>query len=265
MGIWSRSTSLLGASARLLRTHSRLTVFPVLSGLSVLLVAAAFGTPAFFTGQHSRTAGTLLGVAGLLVMAMVATFFKAALITQADRALRGEQPGIGAGLAAAGRRWPRLLAWAVVSVTVSQLLSAIESRLGIIGNVVGWLADIGWRIVSFFVLPVIALEDVPLREAPRRSAQLVRRAWGEDAVGQTGIAVLGLLASVAGVAVLLVVGSLIRGSATLAVCLVLAFVWIVVVAVVCSALTSVYRTALYRYAADGAVPAPFADTELAGA
>jgi hypothetical protein len=41
--------------------------------------------------------------------------------------------------------------------------------------------------------------------------------------------------------------------------------WILAVSVVVSAMTGIYKTALYRYAVDGRAPAGFAESDLADA
>src|SRR3954471_17547673 len=113
MGRLARSYALFVASLRVLRAHKGLAWFTVLAGVAGLFVAGAFLTPAFFLSHveitdHGRlTAGSwVLLAAFYLVSAFVTIFFNAGLISQADVALRGGSPAVGAGLAAAARRWP---------------------------------------------------------------------------------------------------------------------------------------------------------------
>ena len=264
MAYWSDVFGMFRISMRVLRSHPRLMVFPVLSGIMALLVAAAFLTPAFFSGS-GRTGSILLGLGCVLGVTVVTTFFKAALISQADVALRGGDARIGSGLAAAGRRWPHLLAWSLCAVTVSLVLRAIESQLDFLGRFLGVLAEIGWNLIAYLVLPILTLEDIRLRDAPKRSAELFRRTWGENIAGQVGLGVLGLLGSAVGVAAVLGLGSLLGGRVTLYVCAGLCVVWVLFLSVLVSALGGVYQTALYRFAADGTVPGAFADADLEGA
>ncbi|MBP2182821.1 DUF6159 family protein [Amycolatopsis magusensis] len=251
------------ASWRVLRTQPRIAGFPVLSGLTVLLVAAAFLTPALFAAQRPGMLGWVLLAAGcLLAITMVTTFFKAALISQADVALRGERARIGSGLVAAGRRWPGLLAWSVLTLTVSAVLRAIEDRMDFALRFLGALADIGWNLIAYLVLPVLTLEGMRLRDAPKRSAELLRRTWGENIAGYAGLSLLGMVASATGVAAVIGLGSLIGGRATLYVCLLLSLVWVLLVAVVVATLNGIYQTALYRFATGEAFSAALGDLDL---
>lgn len=273
MGRLALSFKLFSASFRVLRAHKGLTWFPVLAGIAGLLVAAAFLTPAFFTahvqtGDAQPTPATWVLLAVFYVVsAFVTIFFNAALISQADIALRGDGglPGVGAGLAAAGRRWPVLLGWAGVTATVSLVLRTLEERLGFLGQIVSSLVGLAWRVTTFLVLPVVMLEGVGVRDGVKRSVELLRRTWGENVVGNAGIGLVGFLLTLVGYAVFLGAGLLLGGTATVFVCVGLAIVWTLLVAVFITTLTGIYQTALYRYAADGVVPGEFASVDFAGA
>ena len=51
-----------------------------------------------------------------------------------------------------------------------------------------WIGSIAWSLASFFVVPVLAVEDVGVRAALRRSVGTIRSQWGESV---TGVAVIG--------------------------------------------------------------------------
>jgi hypothetical protein len=272
MGRLARSYALFVAALRVLRAHKGLAWFTVLAGVAGLFVAGAFLTPAFFLSHveitdHGRlTAGSwVLLAAFYLASAFVTIFFNAGLISQADVALRGGSPAVGAGLAAAANRWPVLLGWAGISATVSLVLRTIEERLGFLGSIVSGLVGLAWRLTTFLVLPVVMLEGAGVKAGVRRSVELFRRTWGENAAGGAGIGLIGFILSLAGYAVLLLAGFLLGGTATVFVCLGLALVWSVLVAVFTTTLSGIYQTALYRYAADGVVPGEFAAVDFAGA
>ncbi len=272
MGRLARSYALFVASFKVLRAHKGLTWFTVLGGVAGLFVAAAFLTPAFFASHaeitdHGRlTAGSwVLLAAFYFVAAFVSIFFNAALISQADVALRGGEPSVGAGLAAAGQRWPALLGWAAVSATVGLILRAIEERLGFLGRIISSLVGLAWQLTTFLVLPFVVLEGAGVKDGVRRSVELFRRTWGENVAGGAGIGLIGFILSLAGYAVLLLAGFLLGGTATLFVCVGLAIVWSVLVAVFTTTLSGIFQTALYRYAADGVVPGEFASVDFADA
>ncbi|HEY7595033.1 MAG TPA: DUF6159 family protein [Actinophytocola sp.] len=264
MGRLATSWRMFKASWHVLRTRKELAVFPLLSGVAALIVAVVFLTPAVFTVDfdHDRaTPGTyVLLVAYYLVTAYVAIFFNAALVSQANIALTGGDPSVAGGLKVAGANWLRLLPWALLAATVSLVLRAIEERLGFLGRIVIGLIGMAWNLVTYLVLPVLVLEGVGTRDALRRSANLFRGTWGENVLGNAGIGVFGFLLFLPSIA-LVAIGAA-AGGATAFVCVIIAIVWGLVVSIVTAALSGIYQTALYRYAADGTTAAEFAGADL---
>ncbi len=114
MGRIARSFEMFKASLRVLNTRKELVLFPVLSGAATLIVAAGFLVPGLLASRDSLDAGDKLEPAsyviffvGYLVLAYVAIFFQAALISQADIALQGGDPSVAGAFAWHGRtHWP---------------------------------------------------------------------------------------------------------------------------------------------------------------
>ena len=265
MGRFARSWQIFKASWRVLRSRKELAVFPLLSGLATLVVAASFLTPALFTIRDSASdrptaASYLLFLGFYLVTAYVTIFFNAALISQANVALSGGDPSVAGGLRVAGANWLRILPWALLSATVSLVLRAIEERLGFLGRIVIGLIGMAWQLVTYLVLPVLVLEGIGTRDSVKRSADMFKRTWGENVLGNAGIGVISFLAFLPGVALIALGVS--AGGATLLACVVVAVLWLIVVAIASAALSGIYQTALYRYAADGAVAPAFAQADL---
>ena len=109
-GKFARSWALMKASAAVLRSDKSLLVFPLLSGLCTLLVAASFlipvGLMAIGDGHagarvdEGMSAGAYLLMFGFyLVQYFVIIFFQTALTGVALMHLRGEPTSVGAGLA----------------------------------------------------------------------------------------------------------------------------------------------------------------------
>lgn len=265
MGRFSRSWKMFTASWRVLRSRKELAVFPVLSGAAGLLAVIVFLTPAVFTvdfgGDGGPTAGTyVLLVAFYLVSAYVAIFFNAALVSQAHIALKGGDPSVAGGLRAAGAMAGRLVPWALLSATVSLILRMIEERLGFLGRIIAGLIGMAWQLVTYLVLPVMVLEEAPTKPAVKRSAEMFRNTWGENVLGNVGIGAVGFLLFLPVVA-LVVLGS-VAGGALAWVLFALAVLWFLAAIVVTSALSGIYQTALYHYAASRDVPQEFAGIDF---
>src|SRR5690606_2028375 len=103
--------------------------------------------------------------------------------------------------------------WALVSMVVALLINGIRDRGGNAGRILGAIGAAAWGFVTFFVVPVLALEGIGPIKAMQRSGQLVRQKGGQQATGNiaigglaTAAAMLGGIVLVGGV-VLLVTGA----------------------------------------------------------
>jgi len=256
MGKIARTMELAKASFGVLRADKELLLLPILSFLAGAIVAATFVIPTLLIVDQESPLTYVVAFVTYVALAYVTIFFNTALVAAADERLQGGNPTLGSALRGATQRAGRIFPWAVVSATVSVLLRALEERGGIIGRIAASLAGIAWSLVTFLVIPVLVIEDVPVRDAIRRSGELFKRTWGENVTAMVGFGLLGFLAILPAVA--LVAVAVASGSGTVAaISVAVAVVWMVGVAVVLSALSAIFQTALYRYAADGEAVGPF--------
>lgn len=271
MGRIRRSWYLGTLSWRVLRRDRTLAVFPVFAAVGAVAVLLAFGGLIALTGiddAGNETSlapiGWVLLLAMYLVVGIVVTFFQSALVCGANERLDGRDSSVRGAISAAGRRLPAIAAWAVLTTTVSLILQAIEERAGVVGQIIAGLFGAAWRVVTFLAVPVVVLEGKGPFASLKRSGGLLRQTWGENLVGQLGFGILGFVASLPALACIAI--AVVAG--TWAVSLPLGAVgalWLIGVSVVISAMTGIYKTALYRYSVDGKAPAGFATSDLADA
>jgi hypothetical protein len=169
---------------------------------------------------------------------------------------QGREMSVGEGLSSAARHLPSIFLWALVSATVGVLLHLIQRRAGFIGRFAAALMGGIWSLVTFFVVPVLILEDKGVVDAVKESVALIRRTWGESIVGSGSIMLIfvfiGIFGMVCVFASLLVGNMVIFGSAV-----VLFIILVVLLAIVASAMQGIFITALYTYARTGIVPSEF--------
>jgi hypothetical protein len=191
---------------------------------------------------------------------VLAFLANAALISPAHIALKGGDLSVAGGLRTAGSMAGRLFPWALLTATVSLIIRAVEERLGFLGRIIGGLIGMAWNLVTYLVLPVMVLERATTKPAVKRSTELFRNTWGENVLGNVGIGAIGFLLFLP--CVLLVVLGAAAGGAVSGVCFGLAVLWFLGSLVVTSALSGIYQTALYHYAAEQSVPQEFAGADL---
>jgi hypothetical protein len=268
MGKFARSWALAKASMSVLRSDKELLVFPLLSVLAVMLVAATFLLPLFGLGvldgaQRGDSVPSLFylwGFAFYFVQYFVVFFFTTALVGAAMQRLDGGDPSVGSGLRIAAGKWVSILGYAAIAATVGMILRGIEQRAGIVGKIVAGFIGVAWTLATFLTVPVLVAQDIGPVAAVKESATLLKRTWGEGLIGNGGIGLVGGLAAVAVMLVgLALTGFLVKaglGGAAIAV-IVLSVLAVVCIGLVQSALGGIYSAALYRYATAGDAPAGF--------
>ncbi len=266
MGRMQRSFELGKASWRVLRTNRALGVVALFSLIGAAVVGLVFAGLAWAAGGgsstefHSGPAFWLVVLLGYVASAVVTTYCTAALVVGADVALSGGEATVALSLAGANKKWHRILPWALVVATVSIVVRALE-RNGIVGQIIAGFLGLAWAVLTFLALPVIVLEDVGVRDTLTRSKDLLKQTWGENLFGQLGFGLFSIVLMLPGLAVFGL--SILSGvDAIMIVGIAIAVVWTLVVSVIVSALSGIYRTALYRYAVEGFVPEAFAGVGL---
>jgi hypothetical protein len=259
-------------SLRVLMLDKELLVFPLLSGISCLLLLVAFFAGVWATGTAGEDGAVRTHVSWVVVLAyyfanyFIIVFFNSALVACAMIRFRGGVPTLGAGMSAARERLPQIAAWALLAASVGVVLKIIENRVGFVGRIVTALLGAAWTVGSFFVVPVLVTERIGPVDAFKRSVAILRKAWGESVVGSLG---LGLITTLVTMGLLILTGfattflAVNVGSMAIALAGMLAMVLIVVLAaLVGSALNAIVLSALYLYAIEGKVPEAFAGARL---
>ena len=271
MGKFARSWALMKASASVLRSDKSLMMFPLLSGLCSLIVAASFLIPIAVTLGlvHHATANQERGFSVAAYLALfvfylvqyfLIIFFNTALAGTVLARLRGEPATMSTGFAVARSRWGSILGYALIAATVGLFLRALQERLGLLGRLMAGLFGLAWTVASFLVVPVLASQNVGPMDAVSRSVSLLKRTWGENLIGQGGIGVVfGVITVVTTFAFgLLVVAAIVSQSIPLiVVAIALAVVALITLALVHAALQGIYAAVLYRYAEAGEVGGGF--------
>lgn len=266
---------LLGATWALLRQDKELIALPFIGSVAGVVAAIIFFLPGYGVGWlvNGRENGDLAYYAGMVLAGLGATlvgvFFQTALVIGANQRAEGGDPTVGSCLRGAWtHRW-RIVQWSLVTATVGLVLRAIQERLGFLGAVVNVLGGLAWGIATFVVVPVVVAEDVGPVTAVKRSAQVLRDTWGTSlrtaARGGLIAFALWIVPTVALMAGFVLIGSGDDGLfATGLVLAVVAFVALIVLATLFSAVGAYARALIYRYAVG--LPTPGIDaTVLAGA
>jgi len=289
MSRFQRSWALLKCSFRVVDTNRKLLLFPMVLILLMVVIAMFFLAPIAFwpTGHgladaahwkavadrwivrdphgkqmNANLAKYAVAAAFYLVATFLATFVNVAFYSQILNALRGRQVSVSAGLRLAWTRLGAIIAWSLLTGLVGLIIRKLEERVGIVGRWIVGLIGLAWGVASVFAVPIIVVgtEGANPVHILKTSAATLKKTWGESLLGYLGLRIGGLVAFLGSVVLLTVAIVLSVALKTFWIIGITFVVWILGLMAFLYLLNvagQVYMGALYLYAAEGLVPAPF--------
>ena len=252
---------LIKASAAVLRADKELIVFPIVSAIGVLVVTASFALPTILAGfldtlleGHAQIFGFVVAFLFYVVQYTVIIFANSALVGAAMIRLRGGDPTVGDGFRVAMKHFGAILGYALISATVGMVLRWLSERGKTVGQIVSSIVGLAWNLATYLVVPVLVVEGVGPVEAVKRSADLLKKTWGEQIVGNFSIGLifvlLAVLVALLGIPVFILVAST-HSPVLIALTALLFVLTFVFMGLISSTLNMIYVAAVYRYAAEG--------------
>ena len=270
-GRFSNSFALVKASANVLRLDKELMVFPLMSGVATMLVAASFIAPIFMIGPEIFIEGEspsysayALGFLFYLVQYTVIFFFNAALVGAALIRLDGGDPTVSDGLAIASKRMGSIIGYAAIAATVGMVLRFIAERAGFLGKIAVGFIGLAWTLTTYLTVPILVTKDIGPIDAVKESIAIFKRTWGEQVIGNFGMGWAVTLMAISWTLVSCVLLFLMApaGPALVIPIVGLMVLGYIVLALFASALNGIYTAALYRYAITG--EAGYFDADIMG-
>ena len=262
--------ALAKSSFKVLKLDPELMLFPLASGIACLLVLASFVLPLVgFGGDYlevitdDKTTGADIVAYILLFLFYFATyfviiFFNCALVSCAIIRFKGGDPTVMDGLRAAMGSIHYIAMWALVAATVGLILKVIESRSENVGRFIAGLLGAAWSMLTFFVAPILVVEQRAPWDAFKRSKDVMVKTWGETFAASFSLGLLNIVVFLIG-GLPIVAGIFMVGASPIIGYILIAIGIILVIGgILCTtALDTILLAALYIYAEEGVVPEAF--------
>ena len=237
-------------SLKVLKENKQLIIFPVLSGISLVLIMGSFVLVFLgvngWSDENIEDPGTIGNYLYLflfyLVNYFIVVFFNMSLIHCTRLYFRGEEVSINAGLRFSLSRIGTIFSWAVFAATVGTILRIIQEESGLIGKIITGIIGIVWNIATFFVVPVIAYEGLGPIAAFKRSSQLMKQKWGESLGATFSFGLIQFLAMIVLIIPLFFIGNMIHPIGGIA----LAIMGVFIIATIFSAAQTIFVSAVYH-------------------
>ncbi len=239
-------------SFKVLRENKSLVLFPILSSISLILIVASFCTAVVAANgwnienidiePPSKAEAYLYSFIYYIVNYFVVVFFNMALVHCTKLYFQGEKPTIRQGIQFSLSRIGTIFSWAIFAATIGTILKAIQEESGLVGKIITGIIGIVWSIATFFVVPVIAYENLGPIAAVKRSSQIMKEKWGESLVAGFSFGLINFIAMIVVAIPLFLVGSIYNPIAGI----ILAVLGVFIVLSILSAAHTVFVSAVYH-------------------
>jgi hypothetical protein len=267
MGTLGRTWELYKQSFAVLNADVEIVLFPVMSAISAVLLAAGFLIPFYQNGRMAALARHSAGweeyaflFAWYYLNYFIVIYFNSALVGCANIRLSGGDPKVRDGFRIATGHVGRIASWALVAATVGVILSTLRNRRNLLIRLLAPGLGLAWTLITYLIIPVIILEERTTFESIRRSAELFKKRWGEEVAGGFGFGLLTLLLLLPGLLISFLIFHLDRALAVI-----IGIWYVAILAAITSAVKGIFTVALYRYATAGDAPKGFSAELIDGA
>ena len=245
------------------KADPELMVYLLFSGIMSVL---SFGAVLTFTGGIGFVIGNDEGFEGgvavgtfisYFIVSVITVFWNAAIIASAyGRMTTGRNPSFSYGIKQAMKCFPQILIWGLISGTVGVIISFFEAMaesdnivVAIIGHIISFMISFAWWMTTFFVVPMIVLENSGVFESMKKGPKLFEETWGENIVASVGTGIINFIVILTIIVVCLPL--FIFGEIGAALAFILIVIGIAISSLFFTACDAVNKASLYYYAKTG--------------
>jgi hypothetical protein len=283
MNAFSRSWMITKLTFSVINKDRELLWFAVLSFVfsTIYSVAMIFPTviPALmengFSQETLEVYQYLILFATYFGLAFIATFFNVCVVYTTKVRFEGGNATFDESLRFAFSRIGIIVQWSLLSASVGlllRLLHHLASYLGkvgeIIANIIISLLGLAWSIMTIFVVPVLVYEGLGPVAAVKKSAQVIKKTWGESLIKTIG---LGLVQFLVFIVILFAAGALSYGLASafgfagLLTGIGIGILLMLLTGLIFTVASTIFNTALYVYANNNMIASGFSEEVVKGA
>ena len=234
-------------------------IFSIIAAIAILALTGGLGF--FVGGEEGAESGVYVGTfLSYMAIAIITVFWNAAIIASAhERLTAGTNPSFSYGIKQAMKCLPQIVIWGLISGTVGLIITALQSMqqsdnlvVSIFGHIASFIVQVAWWIATFFVVPMIVLDNIGVGESMSKSPELFKQTWGEDVVSTTGTGIINILVCLLIVVICLPLFAL--GEIGVGLGILVMFAGIAISVLFFSACEAVNRVSLYYFAKTGESP-----------
>jgi hypothetical protein len=179
----ANSWRLMKSCLLFLSKNKDLMILPILSLITVsFFLALLFGGGIYEIvihnfNQQSIVVASIISLIAYFILSFIVIFFNATLIACAISRLQGKHVSIRGGFSMAGQHFPQLLGWCLISCVVGLIIKILENSHNVIEKIIAATIGFSWALCSYFVLPILVVENIGPLAAIKQSGQKFKQNW----------------------------------------------------------------------------------------
>jgi len=128
---------------------------------------------------------------GIVVLALIIwylftniliAFFNSATVSCTMTALNGGRPKFSEGIKEAFSKLNLIINWAVFNTLVGTFMSILSELK--FAKYFAYAGEIVWSFVTYFIVPIMVMENKSVKESIEESQKLIKRNWGKSLSGE---------------------------------------------------------------------------------
>ncbi len=167
-----------------LRKNKDLIVFPIISLVASMLIIVfclGFGFAFIEPLKQLENVGLILGIVFLFIayfcLAFIVLFFNASLFACTLLRLQGREASLKDGMKIAFQRKKSLFSWCTLSASVGVAIQGLENLNSMVADILSLIIGLSWGIASYFIIPILLLEDVGPFQALKLGFKVFGKGW----------------------------------------------------------------------------------------
>lgn len=270
IGKFKGSKMIVKQSFAVLNQDKEIMWFPILSGILCLIFFAVFIATIFLVAlggdisqldtikENNLDAITYaIMFVYYLVTFFIVNFFLAGIYTIVHGRFNGKNLTFRDGINGAIKNISKIFLWSLISATVGIVIRIIADRSKMVGQIVASLFGAAWNILTYFSLPSLIIGQTSIKDSFKESASIIRKTWGETIIVNLGVGLVFSLIYLLLIVLSIGVVVLIPKLTAIIIVGVLLVISLIALSIVSSALSSIFKLALYEYARTGNIPQGF--------
>jgi hypothetical protein len=130
------------------------------------------------TSDHIAIISMMISIG--LVCSYFFTLISAAVSLFSVKALEGSDVSVSAAVGYSFKKSWIIIQWVIVNMTIGIILGLIKDKNNWLAKIISDLAGITWKFATFFIFPIIALENLNIFLSIRHSAVIMKKTFGES-------------------------------------------------------------------------------------